>query len=180
MIKPQLPHLRLIIYQKGSIMVSYKVSDFNPKLDDYEKIIINLEVKQLKCPNCGSCDMERHGYYKRYIIINGIKYPIRILRIRCKECGKTHAVLPSFVVPYLHYPIEELSTMIIKLDNNEKLDLYDHEIRQVKKIYKLWMKKIRSLEVRISDKLSELIKVFSSTFKRCYMQIHQGSFFLVW
>ena len=102
------------------------------------------------------------------------------MRIRCKECGKTHAVLPSFVVPYLHYPIEELSTMIIKLDNNEKLDLYDHEIRQVKKIYKLWMKKIRSLEVRISDKLSELIKVFSSTFKRCYMQIHQGSFFLVW
>lgn len=179
MIKPKLAHLRLIIYQKGSIMVSYKTNNFNLKLEDYEKLIINLEVKTIKCPDCGSCDMERHGYYKRYIIISGVKYPIRILRIRCKECGKTHAVLPSFVVPYLHYPIEELYTMIIKVDNDEKLDLYDHEVRQIKKVYRFWIERIKSILKWITDELEELIDLCRIKYTMCYMQIHQGRFFLI-
>ena len=53
--------------------------------------------------------MERHGYYKKYTNISGKKYYIRILRVRCKVCGHTHAILPDFIVPYLHNPIIDLS-----------------------------------------------------------------------
>ena len=43
--------------------------------------------------------------YRRYINISGTKYYIRLLRVQCKTCGKTHAILPNFIVPYLHEPI---------------------------------------------------------------------------
>ena len=56
--------------------------------------------------------MERHGYYKKYTNISGKKYYIRILRVRCKVCGHTHAILPDFIVPYLHNPIIDLSLEI--------------------------------------------------------------------
>ena len=41
-----------------------------------------------------------HGYYTRKIkTING-NIELVILRVRCKDCGRTHAVLISFIVPY--------------------------------------------------------------------------------
>ncbi len=87
-------------------MITHKSLNFNIDINEYLNSIVNLELSTIKCPNCLNSNLERHGYYSRCIIVNGDKIRIRILRIRC--CGKTHAVLPSFVVPYLHIPMKEL------------------------------------------------------------------------
>lgn len=50
-------------------MISFKTENFNANLQEYEKITLNLEVKRIRCPDCGACDMERHGYYYRTIYI---------------------------------------------------------------------------------------------------------------
>ena len=47
------------------------------------------------CPACKSIDLKRHAQYTKYYYSKRIW----ILRLRCKACRKTHAVIPSFSLP---------------------------------------------------------------------------------
>ena len=85
--------------------------DFAPKSAEwitlYAQFIQNLNVFTLECNHChwrGTCI--RHGYYWRsYLLSVGdlTGSRIRILRVKCKHCGKTHAILPEEIVPYLPF-----------------------------------------------------------------------------
>jgi transposase-like protein len=47
-----------------------------------------------------------HGFYRRQVItLTGIEY-IPIRRVLCKECGKTFAVLPGFILKRRRYGID--------------------------------------------------------------------------
>lgn len=67
---------------------------------DYDDILSSIQFHQLTC-TCGhSACLSVHGYYLR-----GLKTPdgiirLRICRLRCHECRRTHALLPSLIVPY--------------------------------------------------------------------------------
>lgn len=56
------------------------------------------------CPVCGSKGMYIHCYYGRSIIdfMDGqpVSDDICILRLECRSCSHTHAVLPDIIVPY--------------------------------------------------------------------------------
>ncbi len=52
-----------------------------------------------RCHLCGGEDLIRYGYYWRY----AGAILVRIQRMMCKVCGRTHAVLPSFLAPYRPY-----------------------------------------------------------------------------
>ena len=55
---------------------------------------------QLAC-TCWRCgDLIQHGYYTRRIKITLGSEPLRILRVICNWCGKTHALAPDWQVPY--------------------------------------------------------------------------------
>ena len=59
------------------------------------------------CKFCGYEGMlHRHGYYSRNVITRYSINRIDILRVKCPSCGKTHAVLPSFLIPYYQYSLE--------------------------------------------------------------------------
>lgn len=158
-------------------MITHKSLNFNININEYLNYIANLEVDTLKCSNCLNSNLERHGYYSRYIIVNGDKIRIRILRIRCKCCGKTHAVLPSFVVPYLHIPMKELQAILVSIDKNENQNLEPHFIKTCKRIYRFWIQKLLSIGCWFKDELKSLIVKSSSKFRLCFMQIHRGNFF---
>jgi hypothetical protein len=59
---------------------------------------------------CKFCDYEgmlhRHGYYSRNVITKYYIKRIDILRVKCPSCGRTHAVLPSFLIPYYQYSLD--------------------------------------------------------------------------
>lgn len=61
-------------------------------------------VKKIErvCPLCRG-DCTRHGYYERYAIADGESLQIKILRIKCKKCKRTHAIIPAFLRPYSPY-----------------------------------------------------------------------------
>lgn len=75
--------------------------DFSKKLNAYNNGNTNCDIK---CPHCDSNDLICHGYYKRDVIFieNGCFYKkkIRIKRVKCKVCNKTHAILPPDIIPY--------------------------------------------------------------------------------
>ena len=54
----------------------------------------------MECPNCHSDKLISYGKYERNIGIFNYYLKINIQRMRCKNCGMTHAVIPSFVIPY--------------------------------------------------------------------------------
>jgi hypothetical protein len=53
-------------------------------------------VATTRCPACGTAGRYgRHGRYRKY----HYRDPISILRLRCRGCGRTHALLPAFSLP---------------------------------------------------------------------------------
>lgn len=59
------------------------------------------------CNFCGYEGMlHRHGYYSRNVITKHAIKRINILRVKCPSCGKTHSVLPNFLIPYYQYSLE--------------------------------------------------------------------------
>ena len=72
-----------------------------------EKEIYISPIYVYGCKFCGYEGMlHRHGYYSRNVITRHCIRRISILRVRCPSCGKTHAVLPSFLIPYYQYSLE--------------------------------------------------------------------------
>jgi hypothetical protein len=64
-------------------------------------------------PECQSIScLIRWGTYARWACTEGEDYRIRIQRIRCKVCGRTHGLLPDFLHPYRHYVIRLLRNAI--------------------------------------------------------------------
>jgi hypothetical protein len=64
-------------------------------------------------PDCRAAGcLIRWGTYERWACTAGEDHRIRIQRIRCKVCGRTHSLLPDFLHPYRHYVIRLLRNAI--------------------------------------------------------------------
>lgn len=99
------------------ILYSSKINlNFSDILNRYESLNI---YNNFRCPNCESYNNIKWGSYARtiyYINQSIIKCKvINIKRIKCKDCGKTHALLPSFIVPYKLFALD---VILSSLSNN--------------------------------------------------------------
>jgi hypothetical protein len=64
-------------------------------------------------PDCRAADaLIRWGTYERRAITGLQAYRIRVQRIRCKACGRTHSLLPDFLHPYRHYVISLMQSVV--------------------------------------------------------------------
>lgn len=82
-----------------------KINTFNTAFYNFFKKYNNLDnLPYIECPGCNSSELIKWGHYNRniYFIRNNIiEYKsVAIKRVRCKKCGATHALLPSFIIPY--------------------------------------------------------------------------------
>jgi hypothetical protein len=69
--------------------------------------------EQCPHPECGAVSsLIRWGTYVRWACTAGEDYLIRVQRIRCTVCGRTHSLLPDFLHPYRHYVIRLLQSAI--------------------------------------------------------------------
>jgi hypothetical protein len=62
------------------------------------------------CQTAGS--LIRWGTYERGALTGEADYRIRIQRVRCKVCGRTHSLLPDFLHPYRHFVIDLLQQVV--------------------------------------------------------------------
>lgn len=66
----------------------------------YNELIDQIPFHQLRC-TCGRCgDLIRHGSYTRKIKFSLGFQRIKIYRVICKSCGRTHVLTPDWLVPY--------------------------------------------------------------------------------
>ena len=122
-------------------MITLKVEKDNRELnqDYYDSIIRNIDIHSLEC-TCGRHDMVVHSYYSRNIKTKPGLIKLDILRVKCKECEKTHAILLSLIVPYQSVELgiqiqilkdEDVDALMV---NNEAID--EQEVYRIRNRFK--------------------------------------------
>lgn len=163
-------------------MISLKIDNFKDELNQqfYDEHINLIDIHSLSC-TCGSHDNVIHGYYKRKVRTDKENIKLRIVRIRCKGCGKTHAILLSLIIPYKSVCLNT-SIRIIKKDNIDSLmtsniQIDEQIIFRIRKIFNEKYKKWMTLsKLTFNDDL-----VFKSfiDFKSNFLQVRKGSYNLI-
>ena len=109
------------------------------------------------------------------------KITLQIQRVRCKnkECRRTHAILPSVIVPYSQIPMIDTITIIVEdsredderiLDENPHLNQSDlYLVRQKYKM--LWAERVASIVDAMGTR--HFFQKCIDTFKMQFMQSPQ-------
>ncbi len=159
-------------------------SNFEQILNKYNRM---ANLPYMECPICNSTKLIKWGCYKRnlnYIDNNIVIYKvINIHRVRCKDCGHTHAILPSCIVPYR---ISNLD-LILSAIKEEKvaLNFSIDTINKWKKDFNKFLPYLKTLfnntsELKIINELrSNIFKYYELFYminKKILMMMHSGFF----
>ena len=92
----------MFILSNKNTMIIIKLSSKIKHITEnqYKKIIQSLNYHELSCPKCNSKGLRAHASYSRYVDIFKRSHKVTIQRLRCPECGSTHAVLVEDMIPY--------------------------------------------------------------------------------
>ena len=95
----------------------------------YENIINTLQFHQLQC-TCGhSGCLTIHGYYTRSLKKDDSGISLSICRVRCSHCGRTHAILPSLLVPYSQVSLQDQISIISAYEASEDYEeMYQNKL----------------------------------------------------
>jgi hypothetical protein len=107
------------------------ITRFIKSITEYHKLgKENIFPTQYGCKNCGYLGrLHRHGFYSRNVITRFTTYRIFILRIKCPSCGKTHSLLPDFLIPYYQYSFDAIflclySVYILNYSYSKVVDIF--------------------------------------------------------
>ena len=155
-------------------MITIKCDLDNINQEKYDEIINNLDFNKLICPKCNHSDLIIHGYYSRRLKTKIGTIYLRIIRVICKTCGSTHALLLSCLVPYSSVDLKSHIRIINNDDINglmeEISDIDESNIAYVLRMFNRYFKE-RLLSVNISVTDDNLVFNCFKYFKRQFMQI---------
>lgn len=162
------------------LMITINTEFCNPiSQDSYDKLINSLQFHQLTC-TCGhSACLTIHAYYDRKVTSEDHSVKLHICRVKCSYCNKTHALLPTFIVPYsqISFPdqtdiitcYEKFGDYSAIMDRSPSID--ESCIRSIIHRYLLhWFQRILSAHLSIATSLS-FIQLCFSHFDRPFMQV---------
>lgn len=163
-------------------MITITVPFDNPlNQKTYENLINTLQFHQLQC-TCGhSGCLTIHGYYTRSLKEEDSEITLSICRVKCSHCGKTHALLPSRLVPYSQVSLQEQVAIISAYESSgdfEQLMVKTSSIDEnliasiIRRYVKHWLHKIRSFRIGLYF-LPRLVEQCFSLFMNQFMQIRQ-------
>lgn len=150
--------------------------------DFYDNTIHQLDFHLLTC-SCGhsSC-LSKHAYYLRRIKTSSGFTVLRICRVKCTICNKTHALLPAEIIPYSQIPFltqvqitsQSLSFHPDYIPIMEEIPEIDESNIQsvVSSFRRFWKERLLSQSIHFSTPISLFLSCFSH-FKRQFMQIKQ-------
>lgn len=168
------------IYATSMLMITVQTKNYNLISQDfYNNTINSLDLNLIPC-TCGhSGCLIRYGSYKRNIQLADKILTLSVVRVYCKSCGHTHALLLSSMVPYSQIP---LSIHIRLIDAHErKLPLLsvltdqccidENNWKSILRNYRLhWKQRLLSIGCFPAD-ISSLVPKCFSCFSRQFMQI---------
>lgn len=206
------PKFNKIIEEFTQILKENKVNIFDSEEEIPENIIQifqNHLANKLEssssfvsspCPKCGKKHLspiqssyQRNMIFKVSNLLIHLKIPI--FRMKCSNCGSTHAVLPNFCVPFKQYSKQAILEIVIEADNStteavaNKLEIEPKQVRRMVNLVKSCKNKILHIsKVYLSEfvvninnnnntKLGEIIKILPDIFNELYFK-EFGTIFL--
>ena len=148
----------------------------------YDSVINRIQFHQITC-TCGhSACLTIHGYYQRSVKLPDATIRLRICRVRCSECGKTHALLLSSIIPYsqirtfdqqqICIAYEQHSSPDSVCESNPEID--ENNVKSVIRNYRQrWREMLKSLRISLSPLLMLVSSCFAN-YSMQFMQIHRG------
>ena len=177
-----LPQHKLLPTKQGDYMILLKplkvnsnlqVFKFRSELYNLNKInIVKREIKRyeeecnygyIECPCCGSDKLISYGSYERNVVVYNTYTKIKIKRVMCKGCGKTHAIIPYFLIPYYQYEKTFIYRVCIEIINKEiGICNLSSKVKISRQVLYQWMKvfviHVRYLLTTLSKSLKESLK----------------------
>lgn len=162
------------------LMITIQTRNFNHISQDfYNKTINSLDLNLIPC-TCGhSGCLIRHGSYRRTIRFSDNTLSFSVVRVYCKECGHTHALLLSSMVPYSQFPLA-VHISIINADTRqngfqsvleEQYCMDENNLKSIVRSFRLhWRERLRSQRFSLAD-ITALVFGCFSCFSRQFMQI---------
>lgn len=164
----------------NSLMITISVENFNTFSQRfYDSVIALVQIHQLTC-KCGhSACLTLHGSYHRYVQTPDDKVKIKVTRVKCSACGKTHALLISSLVPYSQIPLEEQRQIIKSVEGDAASSeiCEDHPqvdencIKSIIRRYKKhWKERLKSEQIPLEPPTA-LIRRCLKQYSKQFMQI---------
>lgn len=105
-------------------MITVTVKECNTISQNYyDSVVSALQFHQISC-SCGhSGCLSIHAYYYRWVKLpDGSSFRIKITRVKCSECGRTHAILLSSIIPYVQISLAIHQVIISAYENGSATD----------------------------------------------------------
>lgn len=131
--------------------LKYLTRELSNLIHDYE---VTDNYGYIECPVCQSDKLIKYGKYERNIGIQGEYQKINIKRVMCKECGHTHALIPSFILPFYQ---NERSFIIHAVT---RIVIDNKSVVEVSKELEISRQEINSLVKRFKSHITRLITTF--------------------
>lgn len=139
-----------------------KIEQLESLIEEYEA---SLNYEYMECPICACNKLISYGSYKRNIGFGITFKRIRIKRVQCKNCNRTHAVIPSFIKPYFQYESSFIDyvMLLIKAKKIKKTKI-ENMLKLSRYLIRKWEKRFNEHEIRLKVTFTE--KDISNVFKR--------------
>lgn len=162
-------------------MISSVIRVFNNfsqlSYDSFEVAFI-ASMHLVVCPNieCGSVgNFVVHAHYYRYYGYGKQQFRLRVLRIRCKECNTTHAVLPVCIIAYSPFPTDLYCQIIyMKLQGKKSYSSiassFDIDKRTIKRMVNRFVQEHLDTHLQIFGSLQHLASVTANDCARFFFK----------
>ena len=138
-------------------------------IDDYYELIKQLDLSKVKC-GCGKTGaLIKYGKYVRSIIIDDEFYDISIQRVYCKKCKKTHALIPSFMIPFVKETLDYILDLI-SYSKNIEINKADYELLKWFNVFKKWEGELKNKYNLETDDPIEIIEYSIKKYNMTFLQ----------
>lgn len=130
----------------------------------YDSLLELVLISSLECPHCHHHAFIYHGVYSRKVKDSAGLSELIVQRVRCRECGHTHALLPAFLIPYCQIALSAAIRIIQVSSPDEKEEIMrsnpsidESDIVHVSRKWKSeWRERLKAFNIAMNFHLTEL------------------------
>jgi len=169
---------------KSTIMITLFLNNCKTlSQESYNDLIERLDIYRIQCSCHCRGSLIRHGFYSRTLKCVTGTLKLRILRVKCTRCGRTHALLPAELVPYSQVSLYcQINMLRFKINSpemesmrNANPDLDEGCISRVRrKFRKYWAERLHAEQLEIHMNIGDLVRGCFIAYHKQFLQIRAG------
>lgn len=148
--------------------------------ESYNDLIDQLAIYRIQCSCQCRGSLIRHGFYSRTLKGVAGTFRLRILRVKCTRCGRTHALLPAELVPYSQVSLScQMAILRHKVGSSEMTFIQDSNpdldegcvSRIRRKFRRYWAERLNAERLNVHMDPWDLVRRCFAAYRKQFLQI---------